>query len=87
MEENGFQLIDYTGKPTSWGKWDPANINGNRAFSDGRGVQSVEVLAMLAAALNATATAADPGGNPVWQVRAPRAWLSFCIARAAHHRL
>jgi hypothetical protein len=28
--KNGFYLIDVTGKPTSWGKWAPEVLNGDR---------------------------------------------------------
>ena len=52
---NSFQLIDVTGEPTTWGKWDPATLNSNRNYSDGRGVNSVQILAFLASA-NRTAT-------------------------------
>ena len=36
--------------PTTWGKWDPATVNGDRAFSDGRGLNSAQILAWLRAA-------------------------------------
>jgi len=52
--EHDFNLIDFTGKPTTWGRWGPAMINGDRAWSDERGLQSLQMLAYLAAALNTT---------------------------------
>ena len=46
---NGFVLIDVTGEPTTWGRWDPATLNGARAnWCDSRGLNSLEVLALLA---------------------------------------
>ena len=50
MVKNNFQLIDWTGKPTTWGKWNPSQLNDDRAWSDGRGVNSLQVLAYIAAA-------------------------------------
>ena len=50
--QNGFQLIDWTQNVTTWGKWDPENVNENRAFSDERGLQSLQMLSFLAAARN-----------------------------------
>ena len=50
LVRNAFQLIDVTGKATTWGRWDPSTLNGNRNFSDGRGVNSVQMLAFLASA-------------------------------------
>jgi hypothetical protein len=26
--DNGFALIDVTGKPTTWGRWSPTDVNG-----------------------------------------------------------
>ena len=45
-----YYLIDHTGKPTTWGKWAPAVVNFDRAFSDERGLQSLQMLAYIAAA-------------------------------------
>ena len=48
---NGLVLLDPAlGTPTTWGKWDPATVNGDRAFSDGRGLNSAQILAWLRAA-------------------------------------
>jgi len=49
-----FTLPDYTGKPTTWGRWDPHTVNGDRAFSDERGLQSLQMLSFLSAAANAS---------------------------------
>ena len=43
---NGFTLVDpSTGKPTTWGHWDPPAVNGQRSLSDGNAefVLSVQV--------------------------------------------
>lgn len=45
-----YYLIDHTGTPTTWGKWAPAVVNFDRAFSDERGLQSLQMLAYIAAA-------------------------------------
>ena len=52
---NGYRLIDITGKPTTWGRWDPAEVNGERRYSDERGLQSLQIVAYIAAAANVTA--------------------------------
>lgn len=48
---NNFTLVDVTGLPTHWGHWDPATINGLRDWSDGRGINSLEILGLLVGAL------------------------------------
>ena len=40
-----------TGKPTTWGRWDQAGVNGQRQYSDERGLQSLQILAYIAAAI------------------------------------
>ena len=55
---NGFKLIDVTMKPTTWGHWDASTLNDNRDWSDGRGINSMQILAFLA---SANATAAEIG--------------------------
>lgn len=55
---NGFRLIDITGLPTQWGHWEPGVVNVERdTMSDSRGLNSLQMLGMLAAGLGAT----DPG--------------------------
>ena len=49
ITDNGFTLVDVTGRPTTWGHWDPAYLNGNRSWSDGRGVNSLQMLGYLSA--------------------------------------
>ena len=54
---HGYRLIDVTGQPTTWGHWEPALINGDRKWSDERGLNALQLLGLLAAALVA---APDP---------------------------
>ena len=58
--QNGYRLIDVTGLPTTWGHWEPALVNDNRGWSDERGLQSLQMLGMLAAGLTAVPDPADP---------------------------
>jgi hypothetical protein len=55
--ENGFTLIDYTGKPTRWGIWSPEYINYNRSWSDQRGLNSLQILSWLSMAAEVTGDA------------------------------
>lgn len=56
-------MIDVTGQPTQWARWGPQDVNGRRAWSDERGLQSLQIIAFLAAAINASG--AEPGSpNP-----------------------
>lgn len=48
---NNFTLVDITGQPTEWGHWEPATLNVNRDWSDGRGINSFEIVALISAAL------------------------------------
>ena len=57
--ENNFTLVDVTGKPTTWGKWDPENVNGFRPWSDERGVQSMQIISYITAAYSVAADARD----------------------------
>ena len=48
---NGYTLRDpTTSEPTTWGHWDPPTVNGDRRVSDGRGLASLQMLALLAGA-------------------------------------
>ncbi len=60
---NNFTLVDVTGKPTTWGRWDPAEINWGRDWSDERGLNAVEMLAMLAGAAEAVAVPNSGGAG------------------------
>ena len=59
---NDFLLIDWDGKPTSWGKWSPYWLNEVPDWYDNRGVNSVEILSWIAAA-----DAVSGGTNPLFQ--------------------
>jgi len=48
--QNNYQLIDVTGKPTTWGRWDPKDMNQDQFFYDGRGVNSLQILSFINAA-------------------------------------
>ena len=37
-------LLNTEGQPTRWGRWSPEYLNENRDWSDGRGVNSLEIL-------------------------------------------
>jgi len=51
---NGFTLIDWTGRPTTWGHWDPPTLNGNFSWDDERGVNAVQILSWLYSAYGMT---------------------------------
>ena len=59
---NNFTLVDVTGAPTTWGHWDPSNINDNRAWADERGLNPVEMFAMLSGALESVTIPNSNGG-------------------------
>jgi hypothetical protein len=76
--ENNFTLVDVTGKPTQWGRWDPAAIGtlelpGDETRSDNRGENSLEVLAMLSAAIKY----APPGSADERLFRDAYSYLAF----------
>eukprot|EP00940_MAST-03C_sp_MAST-3C-sp2_P002252 g2252.t1 len=54
--KEGFNLVGTSGTPTTWGRWSPSDINKNRSYSDERGLQSLQIIAFLAAAENASAS-------------------------------
>lgn len=60
ITSNGYRLIDITGNVTTWGHWDPPALNGDRSLSDVRGLNSIQMLALLAAGLKAAPNASDP---------------------------
>lgn len=45
------------GTPTTWGRWDPEDTNEARFYSDGRGLNSVQILAFLRVAASLTGNA------------------------------
>ena len=86
IASNGFNLVDTNGNVTTWGRWSPADVNGNRDFSDERGLQALQVLAYLAAA-NTTLSADPRAGDAVPVGRAPRTMAlnaSYFAAAYAH---
>lgn len=52
--ENDFQLIDYDGKPTRWGIWQPDSINFSKNWAYEKGLYSLEILSFLKAAIHIT---------------------------------
>jgi hypothetical protein len=61
MVAHGMNLVDWTGVPTTWGRWSPDYVNGWRHYSDERGLQSLQILAFFEAARNASLIT---GGTP-----------------------
>ena len=60
---NGFVMNGLDGQATTWGRWDPAEVNFRRTFSDERGLQSLQMLSMLAAASNVSNGTLHSGGD------------------------
>lgn len=52
--EHDFQLIDYDGKPTRWGVWQPDSINHSKYWAYEKGLYSLEILSFLQAGLHIT---------------------------------
>jgi hypothetical protein len=76
--DGNFTLVDVTGRPTTWGRWDPPTLNGLRdGWSDTRGLNSLQALALLAAGL----AAAPPGGPDAAAFAA--AWAAVAPPRGA----
>merc|ERR1712137_258276 len=48
--ENDFYLIDITGKPTTWGVWNPKEINANSTWYTQRGLNALQILSWLLSA-------------------------------------
>jgi hypothetical protein len=48
--DHGYYLVDITGKPTRWGYWSPARLNGGRGGD--RGLNSLEILSHLKVAIH-----------------------------------
>lgn len=45
--DNDFYMIDYDGKPTTWGKWNPEYVNARPIMVGDRKVNSSNIIAML----------------------------------------
>ena len=43
------QVTDVDGSPTRWGRWDPPSLNGDPAWSDERGLNSLQILSYIIA--------------------------------------
>jgi hypothetical protein len=52
--ENDFQLIDVTGKPTTWGRWDPYSLNQQSDWYIQRGLNSLQIVSWLVSAYSIT---------------------------------
>lgn len=61
ISKNGFKLIDADGSPTRWGDWSPQALNNNRSWTDERGVNALEILALLTSAIAAAPALPDKG--------------------------
>jgi hypothetical protein len=55
--EHNFQLVDHDGKPTRWAVFNPEELNQNRDWWDGRGMNSLSMLAYLRIAEHITGDA------------------------------
>ncbi len=53
--EHDFQLMDYDGKATRWGIWNPDSLNNNPNWIIERGVNSLQILSFLKTAHHLTA--------------------------------
>ncbi len=86
--EHNWQLIDVGGKPTRWGRWDPAYFNSDEGRTD-RGLQSLEILSFMkcAATLSGEAKFRDAYqslvalGYPAYTVRVSN---TFPLEDVAH---
>jgi hypothetical protein len=61
ISKNDFKLIDADGSPTRWGDWSPAALNHNRSWTDERGVNALEILALLTTAIASAPALPDKG--------------------------
>ncbi len=52
--DNGYQLIDFDGKPTRWGIWTPDSLNDSPRWAYERGLNSLQILSHLKTALHFT---------------------------------
>jgi hypothetical protein len=54
---HGFYLVDLNGESTTWGVWSPEELNGNLVRLGDRGLNSLEILALLRSAHHMTGEA------------------------------
>lgn len=52
--KNGYTLVDPSGHPTTWGRWNPEYVNYNGSSHDDRGRQSLELVGYLLSAFRLT---------------------------------
>ncbi|NQU52691.1 MAG: hypothetical protein HQ522_09145, partial [Bacteroidetes bacterium] len=52
--DNDFYMIDYDGKPTTWGKWNPEYVNARPKMIGDRKINSSNIIAMLQTAFHFT---------------------------------
>ncbi len=52
--DHGYLLVDMDGKPTRWGNWSPASLNGDPTWNEERPGNSLEMLAYLGVAYQQT---------------------------------
>ena len=52
--DNDFYLVDYDGKPTTWGKWNPDYVNARQKMVGDRKLNSSNIIAMLQTAYHFT---------------------------------
>ena len=71
IASHDYTLVDYNGKVTTWGYWDPSHLISNRQWSDERGVGSLQILALISAAIGA-APMVDPPAE--WMATLWSAW-------------
>lgn len=52
--DNNFHLIDFDGKPTRWGIWNPDSLNHSKNWMFERGLNSLQILSHLKTAIHFT---------------------------------
>jgi hypothetical protein len=68
---NGWQLIDVTGLPTTWGRWDNYSLNYYQPWYDNRGINSLEILSWLVSADRLS------GGDPTFMAGFNELFLNY----------
>lgn len=52
--DNNFRMIDFDGKPTRWGIWNPDSLNHSKNWMFERGLNSLQILSHLKTAIHIT---------------------------------
>ena len=81
--DNGFELKDWTGYSTTWGRWSPRLVNHWRPFSDERGLQSLQMLSFLRAAHNVSTELPATPARAARRKRWAAAWADLTNATNA----